>query len=192
MPTPRILAFSGSLRRDSFNQRLVRIAAGGAERAGAEVTTIELRELPLPMYDQDLEAAEGRPGNVDALKDLFRGHDGLLIASPEYNSSFSAALKNAIDWVSRNDPGEPPLSCFAGKVAGIMATSPGGLGGLRGLVHLRSLLQSIQVTVVPHQVALPAAHEAFGDNGTLADERKHGQVEKIGADVTAMLAKLLA
>jgi len=192
MPTtPRILAFAGSLRKDSFNARLVRVAATGAEQAGAAVTTIDLRDHPLPLFDQDLEAAEGLPESGRRLKALFREHHGLLIASPEYNSSISAALKNAIDWISRPETDEPPLSCFTGKVAGIMAASPGGLGGLRGLVHLRAILGNIQVTVVPHQVAVPAAHEAFGDDGTLSDERKRTQVERIGGDVARMLARLL-
>ena len=192
MTQPKILAFAGSLRKNSFNRKLVRIAASGAEKAGATTTVIDLADYPLPVFDEDLEARDGLPEAAVRLKALFHDHHGLLVASPEYNSSFSAALKNAIDWISRSEPGREPLSGFADKVAGIMATSPGGLGGLRGLVHLRSMLSSIRVVVVPHQVAVPGAHQAFDDHGGLADEKKRASVEQIGADVAGMLIKLLA
>jgi NAD(P)H-dependent FMN reductase len=111
--SPRILAFGGSLRLDSFNQQLATVAAGGAREAGAEVTVIALRDFPLPVFDQDLEAAEGMPEAAKKLKQLFREHHGLIIAAAEYNSSITAALKNALDWVSRAETDdEPPLSAF--------------------------------------------------------------------------------
>ena len=133
MNVPRILAFGGSLRQDSYNQKLAAIAAEGAREAGAEVTLISLRDFPMPLFDQDLEAEQGMPAEAKRLKELFLSHQGLLIASPEYNSGYSAALKNAIDWVSRSETSdEPALSTLAGKSAVLMATSPGGLGGLRG------------------------------------------------------------
>src|SRR5215471_4093780 len=137
---PRILAFAGSLRRESFNKKLVPIAVKGAREAGAEVTLIDLKDFPLPLFDQDLEAEQGMPQNGAKLKRLFIEHDGLLISSPEYNSSITGVLKNAIDWVSRPAPDEPSLVAFRGKVATLMSASPGALGGLRGLVHLRSIL----------------------------------------------------
>jgi NAD(P)H-dependent FMN reductase len=136
----RILALAGSLRRDSFNKKLVPIAAHGARKAGAEVTILDLKDFPLPLFDQDLEAEQGMPENGKKLKHFFIEHDGLLIASPEYNSSITGVLKNAIDWVSRPAPGEPPLVAFRGKVATLMSASPGALGGLRALVHVRSIL----------------------------------------------------
>src|SRR5271156_3839779 len=113
--TTRILAFAGSLRRDSFNKKLVSIAAQGAKKAGAEVTIVDLKDFPLPLFDQDFEAEQGIPDMGKKLKKLFIDHDGLLIASPEYNSSMTGVLKNAIDWVSRPGPGEPPLVAFQGK-----------------------------------------------------------------------------
>lgn len=106
---------------------MVQIAAAGAKSAGAEVTYLDLRDLPLPLYDEDLEAQEGLPTNARTLKDLMISHQGLLIASPEYNSSLTAVLKNAIDWASRPAPNEAPLAAFAGKVATIMSASPGAL-----------------------------------------------------------------
>ncbi|MCP3904219.1 MAG: NAD(P)H-dependent oxidoreductase [Planctomycetes bacterium] len=191
MAGPRILAFAGSLRKDSFNKRLVRVAAAGAQNAGARVTVLDLRDLPLPVLDQDLEAAEGLPENAVRLKELFREHDGLLISSPEHNGSISAALKNMLDWVSRPEPDEPPLSCFAGKVAGIMSASPGGLGGLRGLVHVRAILSGIRVIVIPQQVAVGGAADAFDEDGSLHDQARHKSVTGIGATVALMLTKLL-
>ena len=113
--TTRILAFASSTRRESFNKKLVTIAAQGAREAGAEVTLIDLKDFPLPLFDQDLEAEQGMPENGKKLKKLFIDHDGLLIASPEYNSSLPAVLKNAIDWVSRPAPGEPSLVAFRGN-----------------------------------------------------------------------------
>jgi len=188
----KILAFAGSLRRESYNKKLVRVAAAGARAAGAEVTELDLRDLPLPVFDEDLEAAEGLPANGRRLKDLLLAHHGLLISAPEYNSSITAALKNAIDWASRPAPGEAPLACFAGKVASLTAASPGALGGLRGLVTVRSILGNIGVIVMPTQVAVPKAYEAFNPDGSLKDAKVQAQVEKLGADLAAVLAKLRA
>ena len=156
MSTPRILAFGGSLRRDSFNQKIAAIAAEGARDAGAEVTFIALRDFPMPIFDQDLEAANGMPAEAKKLKELFLKADGLIIASPEYNSSVTAALKNAIDWVSRAESDdEPSLAALSGKTALILSASPGGLGGLRGLVHLRAILGNLGITVLPIKSPFP-------------------------------------
>jgi NAD(P)H-dependent FMN reductase len=193
MPIPKILAFGGSLRRDSFNQKLATVAAEGAREAGAEVTVIALRDYPLPLFDADLEEAEGMPENAKALKELFAAHDGLLIASPEYNSSISAALKNALDWVSRTETeDEPSLSALSGKTAVMFAASPGGLGGLRGLVHLRAILGNIGITVLPDQIAVGSAHQAIKSDGTLADSTQHARVKQLGATLAKHLAKVLA
>ncbi len=188
--TPKILAFAGSTRIDSYNKKLVKIAAAGAKAAGAEVTYIDLRDLPLPLYDEDLEAQEGLPANARTFKDLMISHQGLLIASPEYNSSLTAVLKNAIDWASRPAPNEAPLAAFAGKVATIMSASPGALGGLRGLVHLRSILGNIKVLVLPDQIAVTKAYEAFNPDGTLKDPKQQESIEKLGDGLTKILLKL--
>lgn len=190
---PRILALGGSLRRDSLNQKLAAIAADGARQAGAEVTVISLRDFPLPLFDQDLEAASGKPEIARRLKALFREHHGLIIASPEYNSSITAALKNAIDWVSRADSSdEPPLSALAGKSAILCAASPGALGGLRGLVHLRSILGNIGITLLPDQVAVGSAHTAFREDGSLMDDAQAARIRKLGATLAQHLTRLLA
>lgn len=180
MPTPRIIAFAGSLRRESYNKKLARAALEGARAAGAEVTFLDLADIPMPIFDEDIEARDGLHPNARKLKDLLLAHDGFIIASPEYNSSISAALKNTIDWASRPVPGEKPLECFAGKVAALMAASPGALGGLRGLVTLRMILGNIQVLVLPDQHAVVHADKVFDADGRLTDDQQRRRVESIG------------
>ena len=193
MTTPRILAFGGSLRSDSLNQKLAAIAAAGAREAGAEVTLIELRDFPMPLFDEDLEAKIGKPDEARRLKDLFLSHQGLIIASPEYNSGYSAALKNAIDWVSRVDgPDEPAISALTGKSAVIMAAAHGGLGGTRGLVVLRMLLGNLGITLLPDQVGIPSAYQAFGPDGHLVDPKQEAKVKALGAALAIQLKKLTA
>ena len=193
MKTPRILAFGGSLRRDSYNQKLAAIAAAGGREAGAEVTLILLRDFALPVFDEDLEATSGMPEAAKRLKAIFREHNGLIIASPEYNSSITAALKNAIDWVSRGESDdEPSLSALSGKAAVVCSASPGGLGGLRGLVHLRAILGSIGITVLPDQIAIGKAYEAFTPDGALVDEKQQARVKALGSNLAKHLSKLLA
>lgn len=190
--TPKILAFAGSTRTDSFNKKLVKIAAAGAEAAGARVTFVDLRDYAMPLYDEDLEKRDGLPIAARQFKDVMLANDGLLIASPEYNSSLSAVLKNAIDWASRPAPGEAPLGCFDGKVASLMSASPGALGGLRGLVHLRSILGNIRVIVLPEQVAVGKAYEAFNQDGSLKDPEQQKAIAKLGANTAGIIAKLKA
>jgi len=187
---PKILAFSGSTRTGSFNKKLIKIAAAGAKEAGADVTLIDLRDFQMPLYDEDLEKQEGLPSGARKLKDLMLTHQGLLISSPEYNSSISGVLKNTIDWVSRQSEGEIPLVCFKDKVAGLMSASPGGLGGLRGLVHVRAILENIGVLVIPNQMAISKAHEAFNLDETMTDEKQEERIKKIGSDVAKFLLKL--
>jgi NAD(P)H-dependent FMN reductase len=187
---PKILAFAGSAREGSFNKKLVKIAAEGAKSASAEVTYLDWRDLPLPLFDQDLEAREGLPENVLKFKALMKAHQGLLVACPEYNSSITPLLKNAIDWASRPEPEEPDLGCFRDKVAVLMSASPGGLGGLRGLVHVRAILGNIGVLVLPEQKAIPNAHQAFDENGNLKDEKQQADVQKLGGKLATVLAKL--
>ncbi|GKS66997.1 FMN reductase [Nitrosarchaeum sp.] len=186
---PKILAFAGSTRTDSFNKKLIKIATAGAKEAGADITIIDLRDYQMPLYDEDLEKKEGLPSSTRKLKDLMLDHHGFLISSPEYNSSISGVLKNTIDWTSRQST-ESSMSCFKDKVAGLMSASPGGLGGLRGLVHVRAILENMGVLVIPTQVAISKAHEAFNLDGTMKDQKQEQQVKKIGANLAQMLSKL--
>jgi NAD(P)H-dependent FMN reductase len=190
----RILVFAGSARRDSLNKKLARAAAQFAREAGAEVAFVDLDDYPIPLYHGDLEAASGMPEAARRLREIFLAHDALLIASPENNSSVSALLKNTIDWLSR-DVGDGKgdssgLAPWRGKVAGLMAASPGGFGGVRALPHLRQILSTLGVTVLGTQVAVPKAHEAFAADGTLADERAAKSVRSL-AEAVAQAAHRL-
>ena len=187
---PRILAFAGSLRHGSYNKKLLAIAVQGALAADAEVKLVDLRDYPLPVFDEDLESESGAPANATELKRLFVHANGLLMAAPEYNSSMTAVLKNTVDWVSRPAPGEAPLVAFSGKIAGLVSASPGALGGLRGLVHVRAMLGNLGVIVLPDQVAVGQAHEAFAEDGTLKDGRRQAAVGKVGAALAATIVKL--
>jgi NAD(P)H-dependent FMN reductase len=192
---PRILAFAGSARTGSYNKMLVRIAAEGARRAGAATTCIDLRDFPLPIYDADIEKHEGIPENAMRIKALLTENDGLLIASPEYNSGITPLLKNVIDWASRPLPGErsnaPINAPFQGKLAAILAASTGALGGIRGLMQLRLLLEHMRVMVIPDQKAIPKAGEAFAPDGSLRDKVSHEAVEAVGASLARFVVKFI-
>jgi NAD(P)H-dependent FMN reductase len=187
----KILAFAGSTRDGSFNNAIVKVAAEGAKEAGAEVTLISLADYEMPIFNEDEEAEFGIPENALAFKALLMEHDGFLIASPEYNSSYPALLKNAIDWASRMSEGEKPLQAFKGKVAGIMAASAGGLGGLRVLVVLRMLLENIGMVVNPNQKAIAKVNTLLDDSGNVSDEKTIKQLKNLGKE-TAELARKLA
>ena len=186
----RILAFAGSARTDSFNKKLIAIAVEGARDAGADVTLLDLREYEMPLYDGDLEAGEGLPANAVKLRELFAAHDGLLIAAPEYNSSITPLLKNVIDWVSRPTDDSTMLQYITGKTAALVSTSPGGLGGLRGLVHLRQILGNIGVTVLPNQATVPGCRDAFDDGGALKDTGRRDAVHAVAAKLATVTARL--
>ena len=187
----RVLAFAGSTRRASLNRTLVRIAAAGAREAGAAVNEIDLRDYRLPVFDQDDEAERGKPAPAEALKQQLIDHEAWLVAAPEHNSSITAVLKNGIDWASRPDPGDAgPLVAFRGKLVVLMSASPGVLGGLRGLVHVRAILGNLGCVVLPDQVAVPRAHEAFDAEGRLVDSQQYQRVQGLGRTLVAHGGKL--
>ncbi len=189
--TIKILAFAGSSRKDSWNKKIGRIAADGAREKGAEVTWIDLKDYPMPIMDQDLEAASGLPENAKKLKKLFIEHDGLLLACPEYNSSITPLLKNTLDWISRAESkDETPLAAYQNKAAALVAASPGALGGLRGLVTVRSILGNIGVIVLPGQIAVSKVHEALDSAGKLKDPKQESAVKQIGANLAEFLMRL--
>ncbi len=196
MSKPKILAFAGSLRTGSFNKKLAHAGARMAREAGADVTTIDLRDFPLPIYDEDVENASGLPENAKALKKLFLDHHGLLIAAPEYNGSMSAVFKNTIDWLTRpmgyDGKPEVPYACFLNKVCGLYAASPGALGGLRGLAHVRALLSHVQVLVIPQQFALAKAHEAFDAEGEIKDPKQRDFAKSVAVALVESCRKFHA
>jgi NAD(P)H-dependent FMN reductase len=187
---PKVLVFAGSARRDSLNKKLARIAHSAVLAAGGESTLIDLDDYPIPLYHGDLEAREGVPENARKLKALFKQHDALFIVSPENNASVPAPLKNTLDWISRDDRGESGLAPYKGKVAAIAAASPGGYGGLRGLVHLRQVLQTLSVLVLSEQLALAHADQAFQPDGSLKDEKQHAALARIAKRLVEVAAKL--
>ena len=190
----RILVFSGSARRESLNKKLTRVAAEAARAAGGEVTLIDLDDYPMPVYHGDLEATEGMPENARKVRELFMAHDALLISSPENNLSVSALLKNVIDWLSRDlADGKGPnngLAPYRGKVAGIMTATPSAYGGVRHLYHLRQVLSGLGVIVLPAQVQLAHADQAFDAAGVLTDERAAKSVNSLAKLLVEMANKL--
>jgi len=181
----KLLFFAGSARKDSINKKIAILAAGLARQKGADVTLIDLKDFDMPIYNGDLEKEKGLPENALRLKKLFIEHDGFFIASPEYNSSFSPLLKNALDWISRaNEENEKPLSAYTGKVAALAAASFGALGGLRGLVPLRMMLGNIGVVVIPNQMAIGFGGHTLDDEGRLRDET---QAQRLAATIEAFV-----
>lgn len=182
---PRILAFSGSARRESLNRKLLAVAVGAVRDAGGQVTLLDLNELAMPLYHGDLEDEHGMPANATKLVELILSHDALLVASPEYNAFITPLLKNTIDWCTRAE--ENP---FTGKVAAVISASPGMFGGVRSAQHARALLLHIGCQVVPAQCFLPRAHEAFDENGGLKDARARKQVETVAKDLVQLTTRL--
>jgi len=188
----RILVFAGSARAGSLNKKLARVAAVALRAAGADATLIDLADYPMPLYDGDLEAREGVPANARKLKDLFIAHHGLLIVSPENNASVSALLKNTLDWISRQDGSESGLVPYQGKLAALAGASPGALGGLRGLTHLRAILQTLNVLVLSEQFALGRAHEAFNEDGSLKDAKQQAALAALTKKLADLCVRLAA
>lgn len=171
--TQKVVVFSGSLKQSSYNQTLAKIAADIAASKGAEVTVFSLREFPLPLFNEDIES-EINP-TLNDVRAIISQADALIISSPEYNGSLTPALKNTIDWVSR--PADNYLPKFGNQKALIISASPGGLGGLRGLNHLRDILTNLGTFVLPNQLAVPRAYEAFSEDGALKDSVTFDKLE---------------
>lgn len=181
----RVLAICGSLRQASYNRILLRLAMEFVQAQGHEVAEFNLKQHSLPVYDQDIQDA-GLPDNVQALKQAIEANQLLLLASPENNYSITAALKNAIDWASRNG------NSWSGKVAAIFGASNGPYGTLRGQFQLRHILTSVNVLVAPQpQVLIPMNETAFTPEGQLINPKKMEQLEKllrISLDLTRKLS----
>ncbi|MBL8565040.1 MAG: NAD(P)H-dependent oxidoreductase [Hyphomicrobiaceae bacterium] len=181
----RLLFISGSARKSSYNKKLARLGVAIAEANGIPATFLDLGDYPMPIYDGDLEAEVGPPDQARKLKHVMGLHTGIFFASPEYNSSISPLLKNAIDWVSRvREDDEEPLEVFRTRVFAIGAASPGALGGLRGLNAVRQVLElGVGALVLPEQFAVARAGDAFDEHGHLKDKDMQGkykaQIQKL-------------
>lgn len=173
-----LLVVPGSTRKAAFSKQLARAAVAAAEGLGAKPTLVDLADYAMPLYDGDLEDREGVPEGAVRLRERIVAHDALLFVSPEYNASVPAVFKNTIDWLSRPDA-RSKQRAFRGQVAGLLSSSPGALGGLRGLVHLRQILMNVGLLVPTEQFALSAANQAFDDQGALKDERQQAGVAKV-------------
>jgi chromate reductase len=173
MPSPKILVIPGSLRGESHNVRLAAAATKELLLADADVTRISLLDYPLPIYDADLAAKSGPPLNAIKLKQLVSAQRGVFIASPEYNASITPLLKNAIDWISTvRDRGEPQLAAYQNRAFALGAASPGRSGGMQSLIALRQVLAvGCRALVIPQQVTVANAADAFDDMGGLKDQR---------------------
>jgi chromate reductase len=171
--SPKILVFAGSIRTSSYNARLAALASKELVLAGADVTRISLEDYPMPIYDGDLEAQSGPPANAAKLKQLMALHHGVFIASPEYNASITPLLKNTIDWISRvRERGEAPLAVFKNRVFALGGASDGAYGAMRSLLALRQVLElGCGALVIPEQIAVMRASEAFDDMDNLKQER---------------------
>ncbi len=172
MPAPKILIIPGSLRTGSHNARLAALAAKELTLAEGDVTRISLEDYPLPLFDADLAAASGMPASALRLKAMLMAHQGVFITSPEYSASVTPLLKNAIDWVSRVREGsEPTYIAFKNRVFALGAASAGSSGGLRSLMALRQILElGCGALVIPEQVSVPRAEQAFDERDNLKDE----------------------
>ena len=187
-----LLFLAGSAREGSFNKRLARLGADIAQANGLPSTFADLGDYPMPLYDGDLEAAQGPPENAQRLKNLMLVHHGVFIACPEYNSSITPLLKNSLDWISRvRAEDEPPLQVFKTRVFAIGAASPGGYGGIRGLMTVRQILQiGLGALVLPGQVAVARAGEAFGEDGHLKDKPLQEMFKRLIEDLAVAATKL--
>jgi chromate reductase len=185
MSALKILVIPGSLRTGSHNARLAAAAAYQFVQAGAEVTRISLADFPLPIYDGDLQSKSGVPKNAINLKRMIGAHQGVVMVTPEYNSSVPPLVKNAIDWVTRvQDTQETRGQVFRGRAFAIAAASEGRLGGSRALAALRLILSACHAIVIPNQLALSFAGEAYDD----MDRLKHpADIEALNALVRQLI-----
>jgi NAD(P)H-dependent FMN reductase len=168
--TARLLFFAGSARRGSHNKKLAQLGAMIAEANGIPGTYLDLADYPLPVYHGDLEVSDGKPDNAVKLKAVMEAHTGIFIACPEYNASITPLLKNALDWVSRPEDGVSQ-QVFKTRVFALGSASPGGMGGLRGLIAVRQVLElGLGGLVLPEQFAVPRAVNAFGEDGHLTNK----------------------
>ena len=190
-PSVRILVFPGSIRTGAYSGRTADAGARELAAQGALVTRISLADYPMPIVDQDLEKEKGVPDTAVALARQIMAHDGMLIASPEYNASIPPLLKNAIDWVSRvRRDGARPIKPFEGKVVGLCSSSDGNFAGIRGLYHLRAVLMNCGVDVITPQCSVARAADAFAEDGTFREERLRHQMERVVSTLIERAAML--
>jgi chromate reductase, NAD(P)H dehydrogenase (quinone) len=189
MSTPKILAFAGSIREDSFNKQLAQAAMHSVENLGGDVTFVDLRDYQMPLYCGDLHEADGIPGSALAFKELMKSHNGFLIASPEYNGSLTGLLKNTLDWATIKHDNEESMACFNGKIAGIMCAAP-GIGGSHGLHHLRAVLSRLGTFVLPKHVNVTNCHDHLQGNNSIEDSTLQHQLDDLTSELVRVVSSL--
>lgn len=187
---PKILGIAGSYRKNSYNKRVLAIAVEGARAAGAEVTVVDLRDFPVPIFNADDVDENGFDPNALRLQHVMREHDGFLIASPEYNGGIPGGFKNVIDWVSRANDRYKMYEVIKDKTAALITASPSQFGGLRCMSHLRGVFTVMGVNVLPVEIAVPFVGQKFdGDGGEMTDEKTKAVLERVGATLVRILGK---
>lgn len=182
MNSPRIVVMAGSSRREALSRKVAAACVAPLAAAGADVDLVELADHPAPLYNGDLEVESGLPEGIVRLQRRLAAADGLLVVNPEYNGSITPLLKNALDWCSRPNPADRARSggaVYAGRAAAVVGTSPGALGGMRVLFHVRDILGYLGMQVIPQQLAIGKAGEAVGDDGRLRDPAQREALDKL-------------
>lgn len=174
-----LLFISGSTRKESINMKLAKLAGKRASEKGMKVELVNISDYKMPIFNGDIEDQQGIPDNARIIRNKIAAADGIFIASPEYNGSITPILKNMIDWTSRPDGNVPGLAAYRGKVVALAAASPGSLGGLRGLAHVREILGGIGCFMVPTQYAMSTAIGGFKEDGSLSNARDIAMVESL-------------
>ena len=195
MNKPRIVVMAGSRRREALSRRVAAACVRALDAAGAEVELVELDDYPAPLYDGDLEAASGLPEAIVRLQRVLHASDGVLVVNPEYNGSLTPLLKNTLDWCSRPNPADPERSggkVYAGRAAAVVGSSPGALGGMRVLFHIRDVLGYLGMQVIPQQLAVGKAGEAVGDDDRLRDAAQQDMLDKLAAALVDTARRLRA
>ena len=189
MTQAKILAFAGSSRKESWNRKVLNVAVQGARDAGANVTLVNLADYPMPLYNADWHVEHGVPESMLALRKLMMDANGLLIASPEYNTSITPLLKNTIDWLSQDVNGESGNAPFANKIGGLMGASNGAFGTIRALPHVSYILSNLGVFMLP-VVAVPGVSHAFDETGNMTNERTKKMLTGLGTRLAQTIVKL--
>lgn len=189
MTIAKILAFAGSTRKESWNRKVLAVAAAGARDAGADVTLVNLADYPMPIYNADLHTEDGVPAAMLELRKLMMSANGLLIASPEYNTSITPLLKNTIDWLSQEVNGESGNAPFEGKIGGLMGASNGAFGTIRALPHVSYIFSNLGVFMLP-VVAVPGVAKSFDEAGNMTNERTKKMLSGLGARLAQTIVKL--
>ncbi len=176
-----LIALSGSIRKESYNEKLAILAIQKARSAGIDAEYVDLRDYSMPIYNSDLDNPQTKPENVRKLRKIFIKSNKIIICSPEHNASVSPLLKNVIDWVSRKDIDDPKFSHpeFRSKAIALLSASPGNFAGIRGLNHLRAVLNNLFAIVIPEQLCIPKAHEAFDNKGQLKNTAYENMLQDI-------------